>query len=71
MYCARCHGAGGMPNGLLPDLRAMSPEVESAFSDIVLRGAFRGKGMPEFSAWLDEAAAGKILGWLRSRKPVQ
>jgi quinohemoprotein ethanol dehydrogenase len=68
-YCARCHGAAAVPNGLLPDLRSMSPEVESAFSAIVLRGAYRGKGMPEFSAWLDEAAAAKILGWLRSRKP--
>jgi quinohemoprotein ethanol dehydrogenase len=69
-YCARCHGAGGVGgNGPLPDLRALPPEVDAAFADIVLRGAYRGRGMPAFDSALSAAEAAKVQAWLRSQRP--
>jgi quinohemoprotein ethanol dehydrogenase len=41
-YCGRCHVFG---RGLLPDLRRMSPATHQIFDDIVLNGAYAGKGM--------------------------
>ena len=68
-YCARCHGAGAIGNGMLPDLRKISAATQAAFPEIVLRGAYRAKGMPGFDQWLNEADVQKIKGYLLAQNP--
>jgi quinohemoprotein ethanol dehydrogenase len=47
-YCGACHGEVGGGGGALPDLSYSSKEVHGIFNDIVLRGEFLEKGMPNF-----------------------
>ena len=53
--------------GVLADLRKSTSEVRAAYSDIVLRGIFLGKGMPNFSRWLDEDDVKLIRRYVDSR----
>jgi quinohemoprotein ethanol dehydrogenase len=68
-HCVRCHGAGVVSGGVLPDLRHSRREVFAAYQDIVLRGALEGQGMPRFDDHLQaedvEAIKAFILtkGW--------
>ena len=50
-HCGRCHGFGP---GLLPDLRRMTPAIDMAFDDIVLRGLLQPNGMPRWDDLLSE-----------------
>ena len=52
--CAMCHGGGAVSGGYAPDLRA-SPIVlvDAAFKDVVLNGAKRTNGMPDFRDFND------------------
>lgn len=47
-YCGTCHGGVGGGGGALPDLAYSSKQVHNNFNEIVLRGAFLEKGMPNF-----------------------
>jgi quinohemoprotein ethanol dehydrogenase len=60
-YCARCHAMG---RGLLPDLRRLTPETHRIFSEIVLRGAYSGKGMARWDDVLSQAQADALHGYL-------
>jgi quinohemoprotein ethanol dehydrogenase len=60
-YCSRCHVFG---NGVLPDLRRISAPTHKIFYDIVLRGAYRGKGMPSWDDVLSRADAEAIHAFL-------
>ena len=60
-YCARCHVFG---HGLLPDLRRMSAATHALFFDIVLNGAYRGKGMARWDDVLSPADAAAIRAYL-------
>jgi quinohemoprotein ethanol dehydrogenase len=62
-HCSRCHVFG---RGVLPDLRRMSPATHGIFNEIVLRGAYRSKGMARFDDILDETTAGAIHEYLIS-----
>ena len=66
-WCATCHGGTAVAGGVLADLRKSAPEVRAAYSDIVLRGIFSGKGMPNFSRWLDEDDVQLIRSYVESR----
>jgi quinohemoprotein ethanol dehydrogenase len=66
-YCAACHGGGAVAMVGMKDLRKSSPETKSAFADIVLRGALRGAGMPQFSDYLTEADVVKLRAYLDHR----
>lgn len=52
--CSMCHGGGAVSGGYAPDLRA-SPIVlsEDAFRAVVIDGAKRANGMPDFAKFTD------------------
>lgn len=50
--CVKCHGAGVVSGGVLPDLRHSEPAMFGAYQDIVLRGALEPKGMPHLGEHL-------------------
>jgi quinohemoprotein ethanol dehydrogenase len=60
-FCARCHVFGV---GLLPDLRRLSPPTHQLFYEIVLQGAYRGKGMARWDDVLSKADAEAIHSYL-------
>jgi quinohemoprotein ethanol dehydrogenase len=66
-YCAACHGGGAVAMVGMKDLRKSSPETKAAFADIVLRGALRGAGMPQFSEYLSEDDVVKLRAYLDHR----
>jgi len=53
--CSMCHGGGAVSGGYAPDLRA-SPLVvaDAAFKEVVLKGAKRLNGMPDFKDFSEE-----------------
>lgn len=61
-HCALCHA--NTDYGLTPDLRRMSPEVHEGFNGIVLHGARRYEGMPQWDDVLNEADAEAIHAYL-------
>ena len=60
-FCSRCHVLG---HGLLPDLRRLSKQTHQIFYDIVLDGAYRGKGMARWDDVLSRADAEAIHAYL-------
>ena len=60
-FCARCHVFGV---GLLPDLRRLSAPTHQLFYEIVLRGAYRAKGMGRWDDVLSQADAEAIHAYL-------
>lgn len=60
-FCARCHVFG---NGLLPDLRHLSAPTHRIFYEIVLAGAYSGKGMARWDDVLSRADAEAIHAYL-------
>jgi quinohemoprotein ethanol dehydrogenase len=60
-FCARCHVFG---EALLPDLRRLSAPTHQLFYDIVLNGAYRGKGMARWEDVLTHADAEAIHAYL-------
>jgi len=66
--CVVCHGGSVVAMGAMPDLRYSTPEVRTIFADIVLRGVFRGKGMPSFEKFLSEADVAKIKAYVEHRQ---
>jgi quinohemoprotein ethanol dehydrogenase len=60
-FCARCHVFG---NGMLPDLRRLSGASQQIFYEIVLNGAYRGKGMARWDDVLSRSDAESIHAYL-------
>jgi quinohemoprotein ethanol dehydrogenase len=60
-FCGRCHVFGV---GLLPDLRRLSASTHQLFYEIVLTGAYRGKGMARWDDVLSRADAESIHAYL-------
>ncbi len=60
-YCGRCHAFG---RGLLPDLRRMSAVTNQIFYDIVLNGAYAGKGMARWDDVLSGSDAQAIHAYV-------
>jgi quinohemoprotein ethanol dehydrogenase len=60
-FCARCHVFGV---GLLPDLRRLSGPTHQLFYEIVLNGAYGGKGMARWDDVLSRADAEAIHAYL-------
>ncbi len=52
-HCSVCHGSGAGSSGPIPDLRYSREEVHAAWEDIVLNGAYIGKGMRGFNGILN------------------
>ncbi|MBW2424331.1 MAG: c-type cytochrome [Deltaproteobacteria bacterium] len=66
-HCAACHGVGAVGGGVTPDLRFIAPEMRAAFSDVVLGGSLRTRGMPAFADVLESAQLEPILLYLADR----
>ena len=66
-HCFRCHGVGTKSGGLLPDLRYSSREIHEAWPEIVLGGAFAGRGMASFADILSEQDVRAIHGYVISQ----
>jgi quinohemoprotein ethanol dehydrogenase len=60
--CAICHANNEY--GLTPDLRRMSAEIHAGFKGIVLYGARRNKGMPQWDDVLNDVQADAIHAYL-------
>ena len=60
-FCARCHVFG---IGMLPDLRRLSAATHQLFYEIVLNGAYQGKGMARWDDVLSRADAESIHAYL-------
>jgi quinohemoprotein ethanol dehydrogenase len=60
--CALCHANSDI--GLTPDLRRMSPETHAQFNAIVLYGARRYRGMPQWDDVLNEEQSDAIHAYL-------
>lgn len=55
--CVDCHGLGGeSARGAAPDLRLLPPASAQLLADIVVRGALRANGMPNFENLTDDDA---------------
>ena len=71
-WCAVCHGvaaAGG--GGVIADLRLSNRSVFDSYQEIVLNGAYSGRGMPSLKKWLtpDDVEAIRVYV-LRRRSEV-
>jgi len=62
--CTTCHF--NAPRGYPPDLHRISPERHAIFKDIVLKGALRPLGMPQWDDVLSEEDADAIHAYLIS-----
>jgi quinohemoprotein ethanol dehydrogenase len=67
-WCAVCHGFGAVGGGVLPDLRKSEPKVYDELGDIVLRGAYLGRGMPSFADYLGDADVEAIRAYVLTRR---
>jgi hypothetical protein len=54
--------------GVLADLRRSDPKVYAILPDVVLGGAYRGKGMPSFEKWLGVDDVAALRAYLVSRR---
>lgn len=63
-FCARCHVFG---RGELLDLRRLTPATHAIFYDIVLRGAYRPRGMGSFDDVLSRPDAADLHAYLVDR----
>lgn len=62
--CGLCHA--NKAHGMTPDLRRMTADTHKDFTDIVLKGARRSNGMPQWDDVLSEADAEAIHAYLIS-----
>ncbi len=60
--CAICHA--NVDYGLTPDLRRMDASAHAAFKPIVLQGAYRFRGMPQWDDVLNDEQADAIHAYL-------
>ena len=67
-WCAVCHGFGAVSGGVLPDLRKSDPKVYGELEDVVLRGAYLGRGMPAFADYLGPADVEALRAYVLTRR---
>jgi quinohemoprotein ethanol dehydrogenase len=65
--CGNCHGFYAISGGTVSDLRYMSAETHTQFSNIVLGGTRLGNGMPAFNDVLSEDDLAKIHAYIIHR----
>lgn len=63
-FCARCHGAGGISDGSVPDLRKLEPYWYEHFDQVVLGGSLVDLGMPRFDAVLSAEQSSGIKAYI-------
>jgi alcohol dehydrogenase (cytochrome c)/quinohemoprotein ethanol dehydrogenase len=67
-HCSRCHGAGAVGGGVIPDLRwsAFARDGE-AWRSVVLGGSLKERGMVSFAAVLGDADAEALRAYVTQR----
>ncbi|MCZ6463797.1 MAG: PQQ-dependent dehydrogenase, methanol/ethanol family [Proteobacteria bacterium] len=65
-YCFKCHGAGAIPGGVLPDVRESASRMGAGFVAVVREG-LPGTSMPGFAQWLEDDEIREIAAYLKSR----
>jgi len=64
--CAFCHAVPGVDKGgNIPNLGYSSPETISHLKDIVFKGPFMDKGMPDFTGKLSDDDVTKIAAFIQ------
>lgn len=63
-YCSTCHGWMGANGGALPNLAYSGEGTFAIFEDIVLKGIFLKKGMPDFSDRLNQKEVTDIKNYI-------
>jgi len=67
-YCYRCHGAGAMASGVIPDIRRSAAVSDAKlWRAILVDGVLSENGMVSFSPWLSDKEIENIRGYI-SRK---
>ncbi len=70
-FCARCHGAGAVSDGSVPDLRRLDNDWYGKFDQVVLEGLMEGAGMPRFDSVLDARQSADIKAYILTRAEEQ
>jgi len=63
-FCARCHGAGVVSDGSVPDLRRLENHWYDAFDAVLLQGSMRNMGMPAFDDVLNGTDVAAIRAYV-------
>ena len=67
-HCSRCHGAGAVGGGVIPDLRwSAFARDGQAWKSVVLDGILKERGMVSFSSVLNEADAEALRAYVTLR----
>ncbi len=66
-YCVFCHGDGAVSGGVVPDLRALTPDKHEQWQAIVLGGLHWQQGMVSFSDQLNKEQAENIHHYVIER----
>ncbi len=62
--CSRCHGAGAVGGGMIPDLRHSSPAVYDSWDDIVRKGILKDGGMAPLGHYVSKAQSDAIRAYV-------
>lgn len=62
--CSRCHGAGAVGGGMIPDLRHSSQAVFDHWNDIVRKGVLTGGGMVSLRNYVSRAQSEAIRAYV-------
>jgi mono/diheme cytochrome c family protein len=65
-WCVRCHGAGGVATGGIPDLR-LSPRLADGSLNAVTEHGLQGTGMPAMGRYIGPEEIALIRRYLESR----
>ncbi|MFT4613009.1 MAG: quinohemoprotein ethanol dehydrogenase [Bacteroidia bacterium] len=63
-FCARCHGAGVVSDGSVPDLRKLDNIWYEQFDAVVLNGTMEAMGMPRFDSVLTPQQSAEIKAYV-------
>jgi quinohemoprotein ethanol dehydrogenase len=63
-FCARCHGAGVVSDGSVPDLRKLDNIWYEQFHSVVLGGSMTGLGMPKFDSVMTPELADDVKAYI-------
>ena len=66
-FCARCHGAGAVSDGSVPDLRKLDNRWYELFDEVVLEGMMSSAGMPRFDSVLTPQQSAEVKAYLLTR----
>ncbi|EEB78855.1 PQQ-dependent dehydrogenase, methanol/ethanol family [marine gamma proteobacterium HTCC2148] len=66
-FCARCHGAGVVSDGSVPDLRKLDNSWYESFDQVVLEGSMLSAGMPQFDSVLTPHQSAEIKAYILDR----